>query len=54
MSVGDEDDTFLRELESRSDVTVIHIGYETRDSLAERLLFMLTARPEYSTRTSGS
>ncbi len=54
VSVGDQDDAFLRELESRSDVTVIHIGYENRDSLAERLLFMLTGRPEYSTRTSES
>lgn len=44
VSVGEEDDMFLRSLESRSDVTVFHVGYDNRASLADRIAFMLTGR----------
>ncbi len=42
MSVGGRDDEFLLSLESRSDVTVLPIGYENRDRLVEQVAFMLT------------
>lgn len=44
VSVGEEDDAFLRSLESRSDVTVFHVTYDNRDTLSERIQFMLTGR----------
>ncbi len=44
VNVGEEDDAFVRALESRSDVTVFHLTYENRDILGDRILFMLTGR----------
>lgn len=44
MSVGGRDDEFLLSLESRSDVTVLPIGYENRDRLVEQVAFMLTGK----------
>ncbi len=48
VSVGEQDDDFLRTLETRSDVSVLHIGYENRDALVERVLFMLTGRRDHA------
>lgn len=48
VSVGEEDDAFLHSLESRSDVTVFHLGYDNRDTLCDRILFMLTGRAAQS------
>lgn len=42
VSVGEEDDAFLRSLEARSDVSVFHVTYDNRDSLSDRIPFMLT------------
>ncbi len=48
VSVGEEDDAFLHSLESRSDVTVFHLSYDNRDTLCDRILFMLTGRASQS------
>lgn len=42
VSVGEEDDAFLHSLQSRSDVSVFHVTYDNRDTLSDRILFMLT------------
>lgn len=41
VSVGEGDDDFLKGLESRADVSVLHMGYENRDSLLEQVRFMV-------------
>lgn len=54
VSVGDQDDDFLHTLESRSDVTTFHMGYDNRDQLVERIQFMLASRPGPSSIKPGS
>ncbi len=41
VSVGEGDDDFLKGLESRVDVSVLHMGYDNRDSLVDQVRFML-------------
>lgn len=41
VSVGEGDDEFLKGLESRADVSVLHIGYENREGLLDQVRFML-------------
>lgn len=41
VSTGAEDVEFLRTLTTRSDVSVIHLGYDNRETLVDRILFML-------------
>ena len=52
VTVGEQDDEFLHALEARSDVNVIHIGYDNRASLAHRLVPMLTGQSEHPSRTA--
>lgn len=53
VSVGEEDNAFLRSLESRSDVSVLHVTYENRETLSDRILFMLTGRAAPSAARPG-
>lgn len=48
INAAESDDDFLHALQARSDVSVLHVGYENREALLQRVLFMLTgerARP---------